>query len=173
MKTLEPAIATTERNGVRTVADAMLTIATVHHPATTVGDIRTLFEDDHIHAAVILADGVLLTVIERTDLEPGESDHDLAVDLGTLNQRTVAPETPLEQTRLRMLAAARRRLAVTDPDGTFRGLLCLKRTGTGFCSDQDVHAHAEQSLHPSRPAVAADRPPSRAPSAEQVTRHRT
>ena len=35
-----------------------------------------------------------------------------------------------------------RRLAVVDDDGDLLGLLCLKRTLDGFCSDADVRARA-------------------------------
>jgi len=143
----QPAVSMADRQfpDGRTVADAMLTIATLSDTSTTVGDIRALFEDDHIHAAVIIADGVLITVIERTDLEAHHRDHDVAADLGTLHGRVAAPDTPLEQARLGMVRAGRRRLAVVEADGTFRGLLCLKRTGTGFCSDQDVRAGSAAS----------------------------
>jgi hypothetical protein len=37
-----------------------------------------------------------------------------------------------------MRASGRRRLAVTSDDGTLVGLLCLKASGNGFCSDGDV-----------------------------------
>jgi hypothetical protein len=129
----------------RTVADAMLTFATLSDSTTTVGDVWALFDDDHVHAAVIVADGVLITVIERTDLESHSRDHDPAVHLGTLHGRVIAPDTPLEQARQRMLRSGRRRLAVIDADGTYRGLLCLKRTGAGFCSDQDARARSAEA----------------------------
>lgn len=90
----------------------MLTIATVSDSATTLRDIYAMFDDDHVHAAVIVADGVLITVIERTDLESASRDHDPAVHLGTLHGRVIAPDTPLEQARQRMLRAGRRHLAV-------------------------------------------------------------
>jgi CBS domain-containing protein len=140
-------VAPEQSHAVPTVADAMLTIAAVSDTATTVGDIFAMFDDDHVHAAVIVADGVLITVIERTDLESHSSDHGPAAHRGTLDGRVVAPDTPLEQARQRMLDAGRRRLAVIDADGTYRGLLCLKRTGTGFCSDQDVRARSAEAAH--------------------------
>ena len=122
----------------------MLTIATVSNTAATVGDIRAMFDDDHVHAAVIVADGVLTAVIERTDLESCPLD-DTAVHVGTLQGRIVESDTPLEQAKQRMLRSGRRRLAVIDADGIYRGLLCLKRTGTGFCSDRDVKARSAGS----------------------------
>ena len=143
-QTSTASVAPGQLHAARTVADAMLTIATVSDSATTVGDICAMFDDDHVHAAVIVADGVLITVIERTDLKSASRDHDLAIHLGTLHGRVAAPDMPLEQVRQRMLRAGRRRLAVIDADGTYRGLLCLKRTGTGFCSDQDVRARSAE-----------------------------
>jgi hypothetical protein len=50
-----------------------------------------------------------------------------------------------------MIASGQRRAAVVSPDGRLLGLLCLKASGTGFCSDQDVRARA---LDRAGPAVA-------------------
>ena len=41
-----------------------------------------------------------------------------------------------------MTAAGRRRAAVISADGRLLGLLCLKVSRAGFCSDQDVRARA-------------------------------
>ena len=41
-----------------------------------------------------------------------------------------------------LIAAGARRLAVVDGHGLLRGLVCLKRRRTGFCSDLDVRARA-------------------------------
>jgi hypothetical protein len=41
-----------------------------------------------------------------------------------------------------MTATGRRRAAVTSADGRLLGLLCLKASRAGFCSDQDVRARA-------------------------------
>jgi hypothetical protein len=41
-----------------------------------------------------------------------------------------------------MRAQSTRRLAVVDGTGRLVGLLCLKRTLDGFCSDADVRARA-------------------------------
>lgn len=139
-----------------TVADAMLNSATLSGPACTVGDLRTLFKDDHIHAAVVVDQGRLVTVVERSDLTP-QLDHAVpAAALGHLRGRVLSPDVPLEQARLRMLEAGLRRLAIIDDQGRYRGLLCLKRSGTGFCSDQDVRtrtADRRASGRTDRPAV--------------------
>jgi hypothetical protein len=41
-----------------------------------------------------------------------------------------------------MTATGRRRAAVTSADGRLLGLLCLKASQAGFCSDHDVRARA-------------------------------
>ncbi len=51
----------------RTVADAMITDVKLSEATTTVRELRGLFDDEHVHAAVIVEDGVLLAVeIEST-----------------------------------------------------------------------------------------------------------
>ena len=51
-----------------------------------------------------------------------------------------------------MLAAGGRRLAVVDHRLRLLGLLCLKRSGLGFCSDRDVAARALANGAPFAPA---------------------
>lgn len=46
------------------------------------------------------------------------------------------------------MTARSRRLAVIDDHGMLLGLLCLKRTGLGFCSDTDVQARADERRNP-------------------------
>jgi hypothetical protein len=45
-------------------------------------------------------------------------------------------------------------VAITSHDGRLAGLVCMKASQAGFCSDQDVHARAEnlawRSLLPKR-----------------------
>jgi CBS domain-containing protein len=129
------------------VADAMLTIAETATSATRVGEVRATFADDHRHAVVILDGTILLTVIDRGDLIAELADDDRVDRLGTLADRVVAPDAPLEATRQRMIATRRRRLAVVDSDGTYRGLLCLKNTGSGFCSNDDVRARTAEAVN--------------------------
>jgi predicted transcriptional regulator len=122
----------------RTVADAMLTEPTLASPDTSVAELRTSFENDHLHAALVVdADGCLVRVVDPADLlgrRPGEA----ASDVGVLAGRVLRADTDLALTWWAMLASGRRRLAVTDPDGRLLGLLCLKRSGAGFCSDAGV-----------------------------------
>jgi hypothetical protein len=55
-----------------------------------------------------------------------------------LDGRTADPGARADVTRDAMKRDERRRLAVVDADGELLGLLCLKASGLGFCSDDDV-----------------------------------
>lgn len=132
-----------DRGPGRTVADAVVTGVRLSGRDTTVGELRTLFRDEHVHAAVIVEDGVLLAVVDRADLEGTACDDDAALPLGRRRSRTIGPDVDLGLARRLMLATGRRRLAVVGDDGRFRGLLCLKRTLRGFCSDRDVRARSD------------------------------
>ena len=124
-----------------TVAAAMVVNVKISRSDTTVGQLRNLFRDEHVHAAVIVEDGVLVAVIDRVDLL-GQGGVAEAVTLGCLGSRVIGRDVDLDQARSFMVKAGRRRLAVVDAAGRFHGLLCLKRTWMGFCSDQDVFARA-------------------------------
>jgi CBS domain-containing protein len=121
------------------VAQAMVTSPKVFGPGLSRSDLDRLFTDDHVHAALIIDDGRLVTVIERTDLEGTRPVTDLC-SLGTLAGRVVAPGAPLAAVHARMRQEQRRRLAVIDESGRLLGLLCLNKSGTGFCSDADVRS---------------------------------
>jgi CBS domain-containing protein len=128
---------------VRTVAEAMLTIAKRHPPSATVREIRDFFRDDHVHAAVIVNPaGYLQAVVERDDIAGCQALDAAAAPLGRLAGRTVPPGASLAEVRQAMITAGRRRAAVTSADGRFLGLLCLKASQAGFCSAQDVCARA-------------------------------
>jgi len=68
----------------------------------------------------------------------------------------VPAEASLAEVRQVMIATGRRRAAVTSADGRLLGLLCLKASRAGFCSDQDVRARA---LGKVGPAVSGRRTP--------------
>jgi CBS-domain-containing membrane protein len=98
--------------------------------------VLAFFTDDHVHMALIVgADGRLLTTIERTDLAAVTSRSVPATKLGTLAGRTARPADPLGAATATLLRQRRRRLAVIDDSGRLLGLLCLKKDGTGYCSD--------------------------------------
>jgi CBS domain-containing protein len=133
------------RSGVdsATVADAMITEPKVCSAATSVGQARACFADEHVHTLLIVARGVLVAAVERADVAccPPEA---AARSTGRLHGRVVVPTADLGATWQQMAALGRRRLAVVEADGTLAGLLCLKSSGHGFCSESDVHARAAE-----------------------------
>lgn len=120
----------------------MLHAPKVCDPRVTVADVARVFSDDHVHAVLIVdADGRLRAVVERADIRDADS-LEPAVVTGALTERVISPDAVAEAVRKRMVAQGRRRLAVVDEHGVLIGLLCLKRSGLGFCSDSDVEARA-------------------------------
>jgi hypothetical protein len=105
-----------------------------------VGDVRRFLAGAHVHLALVVdQDGRLLTTLVREDLS-GRADEDLATDAGTLSGRTVPAGLPVDLLPDPMLAAGARRLAVVDAAGMLVGLVCLKRSGSGYCSDEGIRS---------------------------------
>jgi len=133
------------------VADAMITCPTTHGIDSSVSDIARFFADDHVHLALIVApDGLLVTTIDRADLAAVARPAGPAAASGTLSGRTVGPSDNLETVAAWLAQTAQRRVAVVDDSGRLLGLLCLKKTGTGFCSDQDVRQRRDAAADASR-----------------------
>lgn len=132
--------------------DATVGSAMVRRPKTCAVDtsvalVREQFRDDHVHAVLVVDGERLISVVERDDLtavRPGVP----ACETGMLTGRTVGPEADLADTWAAMGAAPRRRLAVVDARNVLLGLLCLKRTARGFCTDADVAARAADRIRP-------------------------
>jgi hypothetical protein len=130
-------------------AEAMLTTPVRHPLSATVGEIRDFFRDDHIHAALIVSPaGYLEAVVERDDIAGCQALDTAAASLGRLAGRTVPAGACLAEVHQAMIAAGQRRAAVTGPDGRLVGLLCLKASQRGFCSEQDVRARALGQAEP-------------------------
>ena len=110
-------------------------------PEMTVAQAVNALSNDHVHALLIVEDGVLLSVVERTDLVTAARDTP-AREVGGLAGRIIAPDARLEVIHRAMVDAGRRRLAVVDDYDRLLGLLCLKRSHRGFCADADVQARA-------------------------------
>lgn len=124
------------------VRHAMVTVPKTHTPDTPVEEVRLLFDDDHVHMALVVAGNRLVTTIERSDLVDSIPGTVLAGQVGTLAGRVVHPERPLDEVTTELRRSGRRRLAVVDGSGGLLGLLCLKRNGSGYCSDEGVLARA-------------------------------
>jgi hypothetical protein len=121
------------------VDEAMISCPTTHRLGSSRTEIGRFFEDEHVHLAlVVAADGLLVTTINRADLAATAAGRAPAEACGTLAGRTVSPSDDLDTVTAWMIRTAQRRAAVVDDSGRLLGLLCLKKTGTGFCSDQDI-----------------------------------
>jgi CBS domain-containing protein len=128
---------------VRTLASAMLTTPVRHPLSATVREIRDFFEDDHVHAALIVGPaGYLAAVVERGDIAHSQDLDAAATPLGRLAGRTLLEDANLSAVQRSMNATGRRRAAVIRDDGKLVGLLCLKASRSGFCSEEDVRARA-------------------------------
>ena len=131
-----------------TAADAMVSIPKLLAWDATRSEIEAFFDDDHVHAALLVHGDRLITVVERAELERADlaraDPREFGHTLGRLAGRTVPPDTPLSTAMELMKEHGRRRLAVTDHHGDLLGLLCLKRSGNGFCTDQGVTDRARQ-----------------------------
>lgn len=127
------------------VADAMVSDAKLSRADVTVREVRELFANGHVHAAVIVESGRLLAVVDRADLDR-RPDNARAVVFGGLAGRVAAASADVDEARQELLASGRRRLAVVADDGRFLGLLCLKRSRRGFCSDRDVSARSAERV---------------------------
>jgi hypothetical protein len=121
----------------------MVTCPTVHDPSTTVGQLRAFFADEHVHAALLVEAGELLGVIERADLSADLCDEAQARTVARLDGRTVHPSEGVPGVLEAMKRSGRRRLAVVGDNGALLGILCLKASGRGFCSNVDVLSRTE------------------------------
>lgn len=120
----------------------------LRHPKTmarkvTVADARAAFADSHVHMLLITAAGRLLGTVIRDDLPADAPGTEPALRYAELGDRTISPDTPVDDARALLHERGWRRLAVVDPSGRLLGLLCLKRRRTGFCSDEGVAARSQ------------------------------
>ncbi len=124
----------------------MLTRPAAHSPTATVGDLRAFFDDGHVHMALLVDNGTLVGVIERGDLTTTTTDETSAREIAKLDGCTIRPDAALPEAHARMTRDGKRRLAVTTEESALVGLLCLKASGHGFCSDEDVAARRQQGV---------------------------
>ena len=128
-----------------TVAEVMVRRPKTLPAEASVAQALGALADDHVHLLLLVDGDRLVGTVSRADLpEAAAAVVGRAATFATLAGRTVRPGTSAEEAMARMSRAALRRLAVTDDDGRLLGLLCLKRRGDGFCSDDDVAARAAE-----------------------------
>jgi len=130
------------------VRDAMLTRPRTHPRDLSVAQARAVLSDSHVRLLLLVDGSRLLGALDRDDLDdaPADAGERPALPLAGLSGRTVRADAPLDAVRRSMQAAGRRRLAVLDAEDRLVGLLCLKASATGFCSDAGVAARAQERL---------------------------
>ncbi|MCW2819402.1 MAG: hypothetical protein JWR42_2189 [Marmoricola sp.] len=126
----------------RSVREVMITRPHLHPVTLTVAAARTALQDTHVHLLLLVEDAVLRGTVTRDDLAGDLRDDDPALGVSRLEGRAVTVHAPLAQVEEDMAARGVRRQAVVDADGHLVGLLCRKRSGTGFCDDDGVAARA-------------------------------
>lgn len=131
----------------RQARDVMISTPKLLPARASVDEARTAMNDDHVHM-VLLTDGEKLRgTLVRTDLPPASLGHEPALRWAVLRERTVPPDTPAALVQALLIRRKMRRLAVVDADDTLLGLVCLKRSRSGFCSDTDVAARESANRH--------------------------
>lgn len=127
-------------------ADAMVTIPKVLDGQSDVGAVRRELDNDHVHLVLVVDEHQrLLTTITRSDVPSSIPNSTRAIEVGRLAGRTIRPSTPIVDVTALLVRTGERRLAVTDDEGRLLGLLCLKRSQAGYCSDDGVAARACES----------------------------
>lgn len=138
-----------------TVGDAMVRRPKTLPADATIADARSALENDHVHLLLLVSDeGALVGTVAREDLEDREGregregreelvpgDGPLA-SIAVLEGRTVEASMPLERAHA-MMGTTWRRLAVVA-EGRLVGLLCLKRSRAGYCTDEGIEDRARE-----------------------------
>lgn len=126
----------------RLVRDVMITAPKTLSALSSVYEVRVALADPHVHMVLLTHERKLQGTLIRADLPVGARGDGPALRWSTLSGRTVAPHAPAALLRSVLVRSGLRRLAVVDTDRTLLGMLCLKRSGAGFCSDADVASRA-------------------------------
>ncbi len=126
------------------VRDVMITEPKTLPACASVDDVRAVLADAHVHMVLLTHGDTLRGTLTRADLTDVSADGP-ALAWSVLSGRTVAPHASAGVALGILVRSSSRRLAVVDADRTLLGLLCLKSSGTGFCSDSDVASRAAVS----------------------------
>jgi predicted transcriptional regulator len=103
---------------------------------STVADLRAHFENPRVRTALLADDGRFAGAIAPEELPPEAPGHAPARDHARADLPAVGPEATMGEALELLDRRGDNRLIVLGDDGeTLVGLLCLDRTGTGFCVD--------------------------------------
>jgi CBS-domain-containing membrane protein len=132
------------------VSDVMLRHPKVLDAQATLDEARAALTDDHVHMVLLTEGSTLVGTLVRTDLphpiQRSDQGSGPALPWSTLRDRTVPSATSADTVNKLLIERGLRRLAAIDHDGTLLGLMCLKRSRTGFCSDEDVASRAQSRV---------------------------
>ena len=117
-----------------TVADVMISRPKTLPATATVADARRLFENQSVRTALVADSGRYAGELTRADIEGLEDTAPISAAASTPAGTAAADDTVVAALE-RMEAAGTDRLAVVDPDGTLRGLVCLSRSHGQLCTD--------------------------------------
>jgi CBS domain-containing protein len=128
-------------------ADVMVRHPRVLPSSACINEVVTALDSKHVHMVLLTEGATLLGTIVRADLPADLSNGAYgdrpALALARLENRTVTPDTPAATVQQYLVERGFRRLAVIDADRALLGLMCLKQRHTGFCTDGDVAARAQ------------------------------
>lgn len=118
---------------VLTVGEVMISRPKTLPLTATVAEARAMFENPSVRTALVVDDGRYAGELTRADVE-GKDDGTVLADLASTTA-TVSQTDTVAAAMERMDAAGTDRLAVVEPDGTLRGLVCLSRSHGHLCTD--------------------------------------
>lgn len=124
-----------------TVSEVMLRNPKKLPVDASVADARAAFADHHVHMVLLTEGDSLVGTLLRSDLPDGDGNSP-ALRWSELSRRTVPPNMSAKAARDGLIAEGIRRIAVVSHDGVLLGLLCLKRSRTGFCTTADISSRA-------------------------------
>lgn len=117
-----------------TVGDVMISRPKTLPVDASVADARRMFENPSVRTALVVDAGRYAGELTRADVD-GQDDAAEVSALASTATGTAAHDDTVVAALERMDAAGTDRLAVVDPDGTLRGLVCLSRSHGQLCTD--------------------------------------
>ncbi|GAB3853035.1 hypothetical protein GCM10028801_04990 [Nocardioides maradonensis] len=144
-------------DGEATVAEVMITEPTTFDADITVGVARTSLARPK-QRLVLLVDGRhLVGTVVAEDLPEPVADDAPARDHARLEGRTARPTDTVADLWERLDRAGARRLAVVDDAGDLLGLVCVKRSRSGFCTVEGIASWRAERERAEREAGSVSR----------------
>lgn len=124
--------------------------------SATVLDVWELFANRRVHMALLTSGDHLLGCVTRGDLV-GAPMAAPAIMFASTRGRTISSALPIGIAWDLLETEGIRRIAAVDDDHCLVGLLCLKQSRAGFCSDIDIESRAAERQTGAGPARSAQR----------------